>query len=469
LIVLSMLKTFYMLLNSRNLWLLCLLLPLTVSAQEDITGLWKGTLYHDTTGKTLRYEIGISLEKGKLTGFSHTFFIIDEKPYFGVKRIRVKRKNNTIIIEDDGLLADNYPIRPPKGVHQLSVLELRTDDSLLVMSGSFTTTRTREYHAATGKVYLQRKNDFRQSALVPHLTELGLASEIDFAPPLNRRQDQAAYTIGAEPAPNKPAYAPAMVTGSSRIPDVATPELELPAITKPDNQTITTVTTPVPAAPAPGLSTGKTIPVKINKPSLPANSTASSGTPVPKPTVAQPATTAGVEATPSAVARPVTAVKAATTLPTSTGGAEPVLRPSPPATEPTPTTIVTTPSLAPDNAPAIASNRTIETVQTLFFVQDSLQLTLYDNGEVDGDTVSVYLNGRLLMPHQGLSTRAIKKTIYMLPGADSVQLVMYAESLGSIPPNTGLLVVHDGETIYEVRFSADMKKNAAIVLRRKPR
>ena len=59
--------------------------------------------------------------------------------------------------------------------------------------------------------------------------------------------------------------------------------------------------------------------------------------------------------------------------------------------------------------------------------------------------------------------------LYLPPGTDSVQLVMYAESLGSIPPNTGLLVVHDGEAIYEVRFSADMKKNAGILLRRKPK
>ena len=50
---------------------------------------------------------------------------------------------------------------------------------------------------------------------------------------------------------------------------------------------------------------------------------------------------------------------------------------------------------------------------------------------------------------------------------DSIQLVMYAENLGSIPPNTGLLIVRDGSSIYEVRFSADLKTNAAIILRRK--
>jgi hypothetical protein len=44
---------------------------------------------------------------------------------------------------------------------------------------------------------------------------------------------------------------------------------------------------------------------------------------------------------------------------------------------------------------------------------------------------------------------------------------MYAESLGSIPPNTGLLIVMDGTTRHEIRFSADLTKSAAVVFRRK--
>lgn len=50
---------------------------------------------------------------------------------------------------------------------------------------------------------------------------------------------------------------------------------------------------------------------------------------------------------------------------------------------------------------------------------------------------------------------------------DSVVLIMYAENLGSIPPNTGLLVIHDGEEIFEIRFSGDLKKSSAVILRRK--
>ena len=113
------------------------------------------------------------------------------------------------------------------------------------------------------------------------------------------------------------------------------------------------------------------------------------------------------------------------------------------------------------------SKRKIENLQGLYFKSDSLQLTLYDNGEVDGDTVSIVMNGRVIMPKVGLSTNAVRKTIYTQEAGDSIQLIMYAETLGSLPPNTGLLIVYDGTDRYEIRFSGDMNKSSAIVFRRK--
>ena len=119
------------------------------------------------------------------------------------------------------------------------------------------------------------------------------------------------------------------------------------------------------------------------------------------------------------------------------------------------------------NAAVDIVNRTIETIQSVNYSSDSLVLTLYDNGEVDGDTVSVLMNGEVIMPRVGLTTNAVRKTIYTKDLPDSIQIVMYAETLGSLPPNTGLLIVYDGKDRYEIRFSGDLKKNAAIVFRRK--
>lgn len=124
-----------------------------------------------------------------------------------------------------------------------------------------------------------------------------------------------------------------------------------------------------------------------------------------------------------------------------------------------------------DNAPSAASvlaGRTVENIETIYFSSDSLQFTLYDNGEVDGDTVSVIVNGKMILEKQGLSTKAISKKIYVPRGTDDeLQIVMFAETLGTIPPNTGLLIVQDGNVRHEVRFSGDLKKNAGITLRRR--
>ncbi len=384
----------------KKLCSLVLFFPLAVKAQ-DITGLWKGTLYNDTTQKTLRYEIGISQEKGKLTGFSHTFFIIDDQQYFGLKKLKIKKRGTKIIIEDDGLIANNYPIKPPKGVHQVSALELDIRDSIMVLTGPFATTRTKEYHPLTGSVYLQRKNDFRQSALVPHLTELGLATENSFIP---------AADIAAAPEP---------------------------VLAKPTGLAASTVEPASSKAPARAIAANNNQPVAVGKavsvdePEEPAlakiNGTTVSVTSSDKKQAVKPQKILGSSVSPVTVNRPVITYE--------------------PAAE--------------------VNERTLEMVETVFFKSDSLQITLYDNGEVDGDTVSVLINGKVVMPKQGLSTKAIRKTIFLPAGTDSLQLVMYAENLGSIPPNTGLLVVQDGEAVYEIRFSADMNKNSAIVFRRK--
>ena len=343
------------------------LFPFRLLAQ-DITGLWKGTLHNDTTGKDLRYEIAISEKNGKLSGYSHTFFILDDQEYYGIKKVNVKTEGDKIIVQNTKLITHNYPIPPAKGVFQLDVLTLETRDGIMILSGPFTTNRTRVYHSLTGSINIQKKTDYSQSALIPHLEELGLAGDLSFV--------TKAIAVDSKPVP-------------PIIPELP---VEKPVVTASKPATI-----------------AKTI--KKEKPKA-----------IDK------------------VTRPVTVKTEPVTAP------EPVILP--PAAE--------------------VKNRLIETVQSVYFKSDSLVLTLYDNGEVDGDTVSVLMNGEVIMPKVGLSTRAIRKTIYITKASpDSIQLIMYAENLGSIPPNTGLLVVHDGTDIYEIRFSGDLRKNAAIVFRKK--
>lgn len=128
---------------------------------------------------------------------------------------------------------------------------------------------------------------------------------------------------------------------------------------------------------------------------------------------------------------------------------------------------IKTPSIDITLKAAVIAGRKSEFSQQVNFKSDSLQVSLYDNGEIDGDTVSVFMNGEVIMAKQGLKSSAIRKTIYLTPGQEEFTLVLFAENLGKYPPNTGLLVVRDGDDVYNLRFSSDFEKNTGIVFRRK--
>jgi hypothetical protein len=115
-----------------------------------------------------------------------------------------------------------------------------------------------------------------------------------------------------------------------------------------------------------------------------------------------------------------------------------------------------------------ANERKTSIVRSVFFTADSLVLSLYDNGVVDGDTVSIVVNGRVILANQGLTTRAIRYILHATPElGDSLLITMVAENLGSIPPNTGLLVIQDGDQRNEIMFSGDMEMSSAVLFRRK--
>jgi hypothetical protein len=107
-----------------------------------------------------------------------------------------------------------------------------------------------------------------------------------------------------------------------------------------------------------------------------------------------------------------------------------------------------------------------KTLQTVDVKSDSLILSFYDNGVVDGDSISVYLNGQPVVSNARLAATAMRKTISVKNLAE-INLLLVAENLGTLPPNTGLLTIRDGDDIYQVNFSADLQTNAVIVIRRK--
>jgi hypothetical protein len=92
----------------------------------------------------------------------------------------------------------------------------------------------------------------------------------------------------------------------------------------------------------------------------------------------------------------------------------------------------------------------------------TFKVDMYDNGQIDGDTISLYFNGKLMVSRQRLSTEPIHLNITMDPTREDNELVMYAENLGSIPPNTALMVVTVGDKRYEVNISSSEQTSGTV-------
>jgi len=117
------------------------------------------------------------------------------------------------------------------------------------------------------------------------------------------------------------------------------------------------------------------------------------------------------------------------------------------------------------NIPATTRSRENELVKTLTITSQDISVRLYDNGEIDGDTISVYLDGRPIVSNKGLSTQPITVNLKMDEDNPDHVLVMVAENLGRIPPNTSLMVVQDGDKRYTVSITSTTQKNAMVRFR----
>lgn len=113
--------------------------------------------------------------------------------------------------------------------------------------------------------------------------------------------------------------------------------------------------------------------------------------------------------------------------------------------------------------PEVLRTRTNNVVKTIEMPATDILVELYDNGEIDGDTVSVYHNNQLLVNRAGISTKPVSFKIKIDTQHPHHELVMVANNLGSIPPNTSLMVVTAGNKRYEVFISSSEKQNAAVV------
>jgi len=118
--------------------------------------------------------------------------------------------------------------------------------------------------------------------------------------------------------------------------------------------------------------------------------------------------------------------------------------------------------------PPVLATRKNELVKTIVTNAREISINIYDNGTIDNDTVSVYLDNKLILSKQRLTTKPLSLNFTLDDKKERHELVMVADNLGDIPPNTSLMVVTAGTERYEVRISSTEQQNAVVLFKYSP-
>jgi hypothetical protein len=354
-------------------------------------------------------------------GYSRTEFIVDNVLYYILKRVKGTIEGEVCEVVDDEIISYNFPTKIDKGVKVINTFTKNKNDSAWRLDGNWKTKARKGFYSISGKLDLKEEKDLTASKLFPHLTELKLANEVAF------------YKEREEAEPIVKLIKPQKIKSEYSTKSIALAEKKAEAKTTID----------IPSVPSTIAKTNDEKTVKAEQKPIVKTETTAIKKVEPIKTQAPPVVKKELPKENTTVIPPVIQAKK-----------EPVV------------------AIAKSNTDIIAKaavieGRKSEFTQVVNYISDSLELFLYDNGEIDGDTVSVLMNGQAIISKQGLKSSAIKKTIYINPANEEFTLVLFAESLGKYPPNTGLLVIHDGEDTYNLRFSSDFQKSSGIIFKRK--
>lgn len=120
--------------------------------------------------------------------------------------------------------------------------------------------------------------------------------------------------------------------------------------------------------------------------------------------------------------------------------------------------------------PLKTNGRTNKEISRIIVTSRKLKLEVYDNGTIDGDTISIFYNGKIIMDKKRLSITPIVIELDLDEKTTIHSVVMFAQNLGSIPPNTALIIVTTPEKKrYELYASANLDQNAALIFEYKPK
>lgn len=113
---------------------------------------------------------------------------------------------------------------------------------------------------------------------------------------------------------------------------------------------------------------------------------------------------------------------------------------------------------------SLPAERKLEIQQIIKVSDTAIYISLYDNAIIDDDTVSVFVDKRPVMLRQRISEKPLSFQIANTEPGRPTEIIMQAENLGSIPPNTAFMLIQAGKNRYEVRLKSSFEKHAVVII-----
>jgi hypothetical protein len=118
----------------------------------------------------------------------------------------------------------------------------------------------------------------------------------------------------------------------------------------------------------------------------------------------------------------------------------------------------------PINLAWVLVGRENKLVKKIITNSKKISLDLFDNGTIDNDTIIVFDNKKLLVNKKRLSYKAIHLEFDFTENLREHEVIIVAHNMGTVPPNTALLLFKDGKVRQEYFITSTNKINAKILI-----
>ena len=142
--------------------------------------MYKGKMEVDSPKYTIDFELTLKEKNGKLMGYCHRLFIVEDVLYYNLVKVTARVADSVLIVEDEKSVSNNFKERT-SGVKTVMFFRIQTDhDTVSVMPGEWSTSRTKKILPITGSVSVSRERNYLATQLYKRLDEKQLGKEMLF-------------------------------------------------------------------------------------------------------------------------------------------------------------------------------------------------------------------------------------------------------------------------------------------------